>query len=264
MTDKQELQQAGDQPLAESGTTGVMRAIMKAVENPNLDPERVERFLDIYQRMEDRENEKLFNRDLNACQKDMRRISADAVNDQTSSRYATYAALDRALRSIYTSHGFGLSFDTDPANHEEEVRVIAYLSHESGHVRKYSVDMPADGKGAKGGAVMTRTHATGAAMSYGMRYLLKMIFNVAVGEDDDDGNGAGPHVGDEPITDEQASTLQALLDETGANEHNFLQAAGLKPLEGATVRDLPQRKYEAAYKRLKDRWERQQKERGDV
>jgi hypothetical protein len=50
--------------------------------------------------------------------------------------------------------------------------------------------MPADGKGAKGGDVMTKTHATGAAVSYGQRYLLKMIFNLAVGEVDDDGNGA--------------------------------------------------------------------------
>ena len=32
-----------------------------------------------------------------------------------------------------------------------------------------------------------KTHAVGAGMSYGMRYLLKMIFNIAIGEDDDDG-----------------------------------------------------------------------------
>jgi hypothetical protein len=51
--------------------------------------------------------------------------------------------------------------------------------------------MPADGKGARGNDVMTKTHAAGSAMSYGMRYLLKLIFNVAVGVDlDDDGNGA--------------------------------------------------------------------------
>ncbi len=37
---------------------------------------------------------------------------------------------------------------------------------------------------------MTKTHATGAGMQYGMRYLLKFSFNVAVGEDDDDGNAA--------------------------------------------------------------------------
>jgi hypothetical protein len=48
--------------------------------------------------------------------------------------------------------------------------------------------MPSDGKGAKGGDVMTKTHATGAAESYGMRYLLKMIFNIAIGEEDNDGN----------------------------------------------------------------------------
>jgi ribosomal protein L37AE/L43A len=52
--------------------------------------------------------------------------------------------------------------------------------------------MPADGKGAKGNDVMTKTHAAGAAGSYGARYLLKGIFNVAIGENDDDGNGATP------------------------------------------------------------------------
>jgi hypothetical protein len=36
--------------------------------------------------------------------------------------------------------------------------------------------------------VMTRTHATGSAYSYGKRYLLSGIFNLAV-DDDDDGNG---------------------------------------------------------------------------
>ena len=36
------------------------------------------------------------------------------------------------------------------------------------------------------------THATGSAVSYGQRYLLKMIFNVAVGEDDRDGNDPEP------------------------------------------------------------------------
>ena len=50
--------------------------------------------------------------------------------------------------------------------------------------------MPADGKGAKGGDVMTKTHATGSAMTYGQRYLVKMIFNIAVGADDD-GRAAG-------------------------------------------------------------------------
>jgi hypothetical protein len=71
------------------------------------------------------------------------------------------------------------------------MRVLCHVSHSAGHERTYQIDMPADGKGAKGGDVMTKTHAAGAAASYGMRYLLKMIFNLAVGEDDTDGNMPG-------------------------------------------------------------------------
>jgi hypothetical protein len=58
-------------------------------------------------------------------------------------------------------------------------------------VRRYHVDMPADGKGAKGGDVMTKTHATASALTYAKRYLLLQIFALAIGESDDDGNAAG-------------------------------------------------------------------------
>jgi len=155
---------------------------------PNVDVDKLERLMGLYERMQARSAEEQFNAAMSAAQTDMRPVAADADNPQTRSRYASYAALDRSLRSIYTKHGFGLSFDTGEAPQPDCVRVLCYVTHGGGHARTYHVDMPADGKGAKGGDVMTKTHAAGAAMSYGMRYLLKMIFNVAVGEDDRDGN----------------------------------------------------------------------------
>lgn len=129
-----------------------------------------------------------FNEAMQRVQHKMRPISADATNPQTKSRYASYSKLDKALRPIYSAEGFSLSFNTADAPLPDHVRVLCDVSR-GGHVKPYQIDMPSDGKGAKGGDVMTKTHATGAATSYGMRYLLKMIFNVAVGEDDDDGNG---------------------------------------------------------------------------
>jgi hypothetical protein len=132
-----------------------------------------------------------FNVAMADAQKEMRPVAADASNPQTRSRYASYGALDRAVRPIYTAHGFGLSFDTGDAPLAEYVRVLCYVTHAAGFERTYHVDLPADGKGAKGGDVMTKTHAYGSGLSYGMRYLLKMVFNIAVGEDDDDGNAAG-------------------------------------------------------------------------
>lgn len=159
--------------------------------DPNTSVEKIERLMALWERVEARKSEGLFNAAMSGAQNEMRPIAADASNPQTRSRYASYAALDRALRPIYTNHGFALSFNTGDAPITDYVRVLCDVTHLGGHVRTYHVDMPADGKGAKGGDVMTKTHAVGSALSYGMRYLLKMIFNVAVGEDDDDGNAAG-------------------------------------------------------------------------
>jgi len=144
------------------------------------------------------EAEVAFGQAMHRAQSNMRRVGADANNPQTKSRYATYAKLDGVLRPVYSKEGLSVSFDTADPPAGDMVRVVAYVSHEQGHTRRYQIDMPADGKGAKGGDVMTKTHATGSATAYGMRYLLKMIFNVAVGETDDDGNGAG---GDLPEQD---------------------------------------------------------------
>ena len=97
------------------------------------------------------------------------------------------------------------------------VLVLCRVSHKDGHCRTYQKEMPADGKGAKGGDVMTKTHAAGAAMSYGMRYLLKGIFNVAVGEEDKDGNAGD----DASITEKQVADLIAKCTEVGAVPDNF-------------------------------------------
>ena len=86
------------------------------------------------------------------------------------------------------------------------------------------------GKGAKGGDVMTKTHAFGSGTSYGMRYLLKMIFNVAIGEEDDDGNSASGDDFRNAILDDLISKVAA------ATEKESLQMAwqhGLKVLHAA-------------------------------
>lgn len=156
--------------------------------------EQLQILQDMYFKQQARDAEMEFNRAMNACQVEVGRVAPNAFNKQTQSKWATYDKLDAALRPIYTKHGFCLSFSTDPSvsPETEMTRVLCYLSHREGHTRTYHQDVPCDGKGAKGGDVMTKAHARGAADSYGMRYLLKMIFNIAIGEDDNDGNGAAP------------------------------------------------------------------------
>lgn len=176
------------QQPAEAAT--LLAVISRVASDPAADVEKMERLLAMHREMQQQQAEADFNAAMARVQANMGRIGTDKRNDQTRSDYATYAKLDRVLRPLYTAEGFALSFGTDPIEAEAVVRVTCHVSHTAGYTRKYAIDMPSDGKGAKGNDVMTKTHATGSATQYGMRYLLKMIFNVAIGEEDDDGNAA--------------------------------------------------------------------------
>lgn len=171
-----------------SDTSALIQAISDAARDPAVDVGKMERLFAMRKELAAEQAEIAFNAAMSGVQEKMRRVTTDKRNAQTGSDYATYGQLDRALRPLYTEGGFALSFTTEPSG-ASMVRVVCFVSHAAGHTRRYEIDMPADGKGAKGNDVMTRTHATGSAATYGMRYLLKMIFNVAIGKDDD-GNGA--------------------------------------------------------------------------
>lgn len=178
-------------PLEAPAPTTILEVIARAASDPGTDVDKLDKLLGLYERMNGLQARQAYDAAMSAAQADMRPIATDSNNPQTKSRYASFAALDRALRPIYTRHGFGLSYDTGEGAPQDYVRVVCRVSHLNGDTREHHVDMPADGKGAKGGDVMTKTHATGAALTYGQRYLLKLIFNIAVGEDTD-GNGPPP------------------------------------------------------------------------
>lgn len=215
-------------PIASTDAATVMQVIERAARDPSVDMDKLERLLQLRERITASNAESAFNVALNACQAAVGRIAADAVNPQTRSNYASYAKLDKILRPIYTANGLSLSFDEGDSPKPEHVRVLCHVSHSQGHTRTYHKDMPADGKGAKGGDVMTKTHASGAAQSYGMRYLLKGIFNIAIGEDDNDGNETGNR---EVITASQVADLEAMLTEVNANKANFLKYINADSLE---------------------------------
>jgi hypothetical protein len=164
--------------------------IERAARDSSIDIDKLDRLLLMRERENARVAEQAFNAALAEAQAEMHPVAADSDNPQTRSRYASYAALDRAVRAICTRHGFGLTFNTADAPGPEQARIVCDVCHAGGYTRRYHVDVPVDGKGAKGADVMTKTHAMGSGISYGMRYLLRMIFNLAVCQDDD-GNAAG-------------------------------------------------------------------------
>lgn len=187
----------------------------------------IERLAVLQEKWLAREAEIGFNEAMNRVQSKIKRIAPDLENPEKHNKYASYSAIDRVIRPIYSEEGFSLSFSDDEQHAPDHVRIICYVSR-GAHTRLYRKDMPVDTKGPKGGDVMTRTHATGAADSYAKRYLVKDIFNIAVGAEDRDGN---------PVT---MGTLAEKLDR----------------LEKCTNLDDLRVEYAAAYKEAKESGDR--------
>lgn len=237
---------------ARSDATSLMEAIVRLTTSPQFNPEGIERMMAMYERMADREAQVAFNEAMSAAQEEMRPVARDAQGEK--SKYASYAALDTALRPIYTKHDLSLSFNTAASEHENNIRVLCYVTR-GGYTREYSLDMPADGKGPRGGEMQNRTHATASAVTYGMRYLLKMIFNVAV-EQDDDGKAAGrtrpapprPPTESKFITPAQVDELCALLDRSPERVRQFRRVC----LDGASLEDISASSFGAYKERILD------------
>lgn len=190
-------------PVIQDQSAMLLSVIERAATNPDVDIDKMERLLAMHERMSKQQAEVAFNVAMNEAQREVSAVKTDQVNDQTRSAYASYKALDKIMRPIYTAHGFSLSFDEADTDKPEHIRVVCYVSHIAGHTRTYHKDIPVDGKGIKGNQMMTKTHASGSGDMYGMRYLLRKIFNIATTEDDDDGNAAGIVF----VSDEQQATI---------------------------------------------------------
>lgn len=237
-------------PVQRAEPQSLMQMIAAAASDPRCDLDRMERLFVMHAQLESKQQERVFDAAMAEAQAEMSVVMTDRKNSQTHSNYASYAAIDRAVRPIYTKHGFALSFNTGALESPDFIRLGCRVTHKGGFFRLYDISMPCDGKGAKGGDVMTKTHATGSAIQYGMRYLLKMIFNVAISDrSDDDGNAAG---NGEKISEEQVAELQSLIMDVGADLPRFFKYMKIESLADIQAKEFARAKAALESKRRND------------
>ena len=211
-------------------TTDYRSVIERAATDPSFDVDKLERLVAMQEASEQRHADHQFNEALSKAEAEMSVISTNANNPQTKSRYATFARLDGEIRPIYTSHGFGIQFNTEPMGEPNMIRVVGMLSNGMTQ-RRFQVDMPIVTQGIRGQDMMTRTHATMSAISYGKRGLLVMMFNLAIG-DDDDGNRAGGSYRPAPAA--APRSMDELRDPHSGEVVDFVEPFALEMHEGQT------------------------------
>lgn len=230
-------------PEPQSEVAALIQAIERAAVNPAVDVDKMERLFALQERMFAKNAEVAFNEALAAVQSELPKIKRNRKNNQTGSLYADLEAVTDAAAPVYTRHGFALSFTQEDCPTEGRMRVVCLCSHRAGHTRRYQYDPSLDMTGLKGNANKTPIQGEGSTFSYAQRYLTKLIFNLTLTDEDNDGQSAGGC-----ITDKQAADLQAKITEVGANEAQFLRFLKVEKLE-----DLPASKYTAAIRALEDK-----------
>lgn len=208
--------------------------IERLARDPSVDIDRMERLLAQREKAVAEMARVAWNDGMAAVQADIEPVRRDANNPQTRSRYASYAALDGAIRPTYARHGFAITFDTGVTELPDHIRVLLYVTR-GAHERTYHLDVPIVTKGIKGTDMMTLTHAKLSGVTYGRRALLSMAFNIATTHDDD-GNRAGGRVEDSsPISPAQLDELQKLIVETGTDINRFCAYLKVERLEEIPV-----------------------------
>lgn len=210
-----------------NGDSALLAVIARAAADPNVDLDKMERLLNMQERILAKRAEAEFNAALADMQCEMPTVGE---RGKASDRY-TYALwedINKAIKPILQKHGFSLSFHIDTAN---GITVTGILAHKGGHTSKTSMWLPPDASGNK-----PAVQAVASSVSYGKRYTAGALLNLTShGEDDDAFLAAGDF-----ITESQAADLTALLQETAANQEKFLSYFKAKSIATLKAKDFAQ------------------------
>jgi hypothetical protein len=166
-------------PIISSDTQAVLSMIERVVLNPEADMEKLEKMLDLQERILNRNAKQAFTADLAAMQAELPLVGK-AGEGHNKAKYAKLEDINEAIRPTLQKYGFAVTFRTKQT--DKTLTVIAILSHKLGHSEDTDLILPLDTSGSK-----NAVQAVGSTISYGKRYSLCALLNISTG-DDNDGN----------------------------------------------------------------------------
>lgn len=190
MPEQQSLMELPHDVPAQPTTLEIFQALAR---DPNVEPTRIAQLMELHERAERREAEKMFIAALNRLQPRLPRVQkkgriafeSKRTGDSQNTPYALFEDIDAAVRPLLHAEGFSISFGTSPLE-KGGIVITATLSHAAGHSRTESMPLPFDTSGSK-----NSIQAVGSTLSYGKRYLVCAMLNIITEGEDDDGAGVG-------------------------------------------------------------------------
>ncbi|TDB26825.1 single-stranded DNA-binding protein [Stenotrophomonas sp. ATCM1_4] len=215
------------QPSNEGAT--ILAVISRAAADPNCDIEKMERLLQMHERIQARQAAADFAADLAEMQDALPSIG-ERGNAAGRYTYALWEDINTAVKPILKRFGFALSFRTDFA---DGIAVTGVLSHKGGHREETTIKLPADPSGNK-----NAVQAVASSVSYGKRYAAGALLNLTSHGEDDDAF-ATAETEEKRAEREKAKRWVAVAD--GLKSHEVYKAKKAEVLAdyGGNASDLP-------------------------
>jgi hypothetical protein len=226
----------------------LLETLAAAARDPQVDAGKIRELLAIKTALDSETAQQAFNRSMLAAQREMPAVLRDSKNEQTNSKYAKLEKIEKAIRPVYMRHGFVATYGSKPAA-EGLITVYCKLLHTSGegqpsHIEYSEMSAPPDSLGIKGTPNKTPMHGLASTVRYLQRYLLCMMFNIILTNEDTDGNPQPVF-----ISDDEAMRLEDMItdaDMTPDERKGFLAYMRVE-----TLSQIPQRSFTTAFEALK-------------
>lgn len=200
-----------------SDATAIIQVIERAARDPRVDIERMERLLQMHERLVAGQAKAAYAAALARLQPKLPMIGErGAIKNNAGavqSRYAFWEDIVTVITPVLAAEGFSLSFRTGNAN--QRIQVTGVLAHAQGHSEETTLDLPADTSGSK-----NAVQAVASSVSYGKRYTAGALLNLRTGELDDDGQSADPGP---KLSAEQVKQVERRLNEANVALQGFLE-----------------------------------------
>lgn len=203
----------------------IMAVIARAASDPNTNVEKMEKLLEMYERMEARNAKAAYAAAFLAMKPELPVIDRrgrivihekgkDKIDENIiqETPFARWEDIDEAITPILTQHGFVLTFRSGVAV-DGKVTVTGILMHEGGHSEETTMALPHDSSGSK-----NPVQAVGSSTSYGRRYTATLLLNIRTHGEDDDGTKAGSP---ETLTDDEVAQVFDRLKLTKGDTDKF-------------------------------------------
>lgn len=218
-------------PASESAA--ILNVIERMATNPEIDPDRIERFIALKERIDASAAKLAFSQavaDAKARIADSPIVKNKVGNNQKA--YADFSAYAKVIDPILSDLGLTYRFRTDQT---DRITVTCVITGH-GHEEENTLSGPADTTGSK-----NAIQAIGSTLTYLQRYTLVQALGLAA-SDDDDGKAAGFS---EAISNEQRDRILKLASDVGADIAKFCAYFGID-----AVPDLPAAKFDQAIRMI--------------